>query len=32
MPTGFGLMALGPTRAEPLGDDVLIEADVHRTH
>ncbi len=32
MPPGFGLMALGPTRAEPLGDDVLIEADVHRTH
>jgi diaminohydroxyphosphoribosylaminopyrimidine deaminase/5-amino-6-(5-phosphoribosylamino)uracil reductase len=32
MPTGFGLMALGPTHAAPLGDDVLIEADVHRTH
>ena len=32
MPPGFGLLALGPTRAEPLGDDVLIEADVHRTH
>jgi diaminohydroxyphosphoribosylaminopyrimidine deaminase / 5-amino-6-(5-phosphoribosylamino)uracil reductase len=32
MPPAFGLMALGPTRAEPLGDDVLIEADVHRTH
>jgi diaminohydroxyphosphoribosylaminopyrimidine deaminase / 5-amino-6-(5-phosphoribosylamino)uracil reductase len=32
MPPSFGLGALGPTRAEPLGDDVLIEADVHRTH
>jgi diaminohydroxyphosphoribosylaminopyrimidine deaminase/5-amino-6-(5-phosphoribosylamino)uracil reductase len=32
MPPSFGLAALGPTRAEPLGDDVLIEADVHRTH
>jgi diaminohydroxyphosphoribosylaminopyrimidine deaminase/5-amino-6-(5-phosphoribosylamino)uracil reductase len=32
MPATFGLAALGPTRAEPLGDDVLIEADVHRTH
>ena len=32
MPPSFGLIALGPTRAEPLGDDVLIEADVHRTH
>jgi diaminohydroxyphosphoribosylaminopyrimidine deaminase/5-amino-6-(5-phosphoribosylamino)uracil reductase len=32
MPAGFGLAALGPTRAEPLGDDVMIEADVHRTH
>ena len=32
MPPSFGLMALGPTRAEPLGEDVLIEADVHRTH
>ncbi len=32
MPPTFGLAALGPTRAEPLGDDVLIEADVHRTH
>ncbi|MEO5823325.1 MAG: bifunctional diaminohydroxyphosphoribosylaminopyrimidine deaminase/5-amino-6-(5-phosphoribosylamino)uracil reductase RibD [Vicinamibacteraceae bacterium] len=32
MPPSFGLMALGPTRAEPLGADVLIEADVHRTH
>jgi diaminohydroxyphosphoribosylaminopyrimidine deaminase/5-amino-6-(5-phosphoribosylamino)uracil reductase len=32
MPAGFGLPALGPTRAEPLGRDVLIEADVHRTH
>ena len=32
MPASFGLAALGPTRAEPLGDDVLIEADVHRTH
>ena len=32
MPSSFGLAALGPTRAEPLGDDVLIEADVHRTH
>ena len=32
MPPAFGLAALGPTRAEPLGDDVLIEADVHRTH
>jgi len=32
MPPSFGLLALGPTRAEPLGDDVMIEADVHRTH
>ena len=32
MPSGFGLAALGPTRAAPLGRDVLIEADVHRTH
>ena len=32
MPPSFGLIALGPTRAEPLGDDVMIEADVHRTH
>jgi diaminohydroxyphosphoribosylaminopyrimidine deaminase/5-amino-6-(5-phosphoribosylamino)uracil reductase len=32
MPPSFGLAALGPTRAEPLGDDVMIEADVHRTH
>jgi diaminohydroxyphosphoribosylaminopyrimidine deaminase/5-amino-6-(5-phosphoribosylamino)uracil reductase len=32
MPATFGLAALGPTRAEPLGADVLIEADVHRTH
>ena len=32
MPGAFGLAALGPTRAEPLGDDVLVEADVHRTH
>jgi diaminohydroxyphosphoribosylaminopyrimidine deaminase/5-amino-6-(5-phosphoribosylamino)uracil reductase len=32
MPPGFGLLALGPTHAEPLGRDVLIEADVHRTH
>jgi diaminohydroxyphosphoribosylaminopyrimidine deaminase/5-amino-6-(5-phosphoribosylamino)uracil reductase len=32
MPPSFGLPVLGPTRAEPLGDDVLIEADVHRTH
>lgn len=32
MPSGFGLAALGPTRAEPLGRDVLIEGDVHRTH
>jgi diaminohydroxyphosphoribosylaminopyrimidine deaminase/5-amino-6-(5-phosphoribosylamino)uracil reductase len=32
MPPSFGLAALGPTRAEPLGQDVMIEADVHRTH
>ena len=32
MPPSFGFTALGPPRAEPLGDDVLIEADVHRTH
>ena len=32
MPSSFGLAALGPTRAEPLGEDVMIEADVHRTH
>jgi diaminohydroxyphosphoribosylaminopyrimidine deaminase / 5-amino-6-(5-phosphoribosylamino)uracil reductase len=32
MPAGFGLPALGPAHAEPLGEDVLIEADVHRTH
>ena len=32
MPATFGLAALGPTRAEPLGDDVMVEADVHRTH
>jgi diaminohydroxyphosphoribosylaminopyrimidine deaminase/5-amino-6-(5-phosphoribosylamino)uracil reductase len=32
MPASCGLPALGPARAEPLGDDVLIEADVHRTH
>ena len=25
MPPSFGLAALGPTRAEPLGDDVLLE-------
>jgi diaminohydroxyphosphoribosylaminopyrimidine deaminase/5-amino-6-(5-phosphoribosylamino)uracil reductase len=31
-PAVCGLAALGPTHAEPLGDDVLIEADVHRTH
>jgi diaminohydroxyphosphoribosylaminopyrimidine deaminase/5-amino-6-(5-phosphoribosylamino)uracil reductase len=32
MPPSLGLAALGPTRAEPLGPDTLIEADVHRTH
>jgi diaminohydroxyphosphoribosylaminopyrimidine deaminase/5-amino-6-(5-phosphoribosylamino)uracil reductase len=32
MPPSFGLAALGPTRAEPLGEDIMIEADVHRTH
>jgi diaminohydroxyphosphoribosylaminopyrimidine deaminase/5-amino-6-(5-phosphoribosylamino)uracil reductase len=32
MPPGASLPALGPARAEPLGRDVLIEADVHRTH
>lgn len=32
MPPTFGFMSLGPARAEPLGDDVLVEADVHRTH
>ena len=32
MPPSFGLAMLGPTRAEPLGPDVMIEADVHGTH
>ena len=32
MPAGCGWVALGPTRAMPLGADVMMEADVHRTH
>src|SRR4029450_5644823 len=32
MPSTFGLAALGPTRAGPLGNDGMVEADVHRTH
>lgn len=31
MPQGLVLAGLGPVRAQPLGADVLLEADVHRT-
>jgi diaminohydroxyphosphoribosylaminopyrimidine deaminase/5-amino-6-(5-phosphoribosylamino)uracil reductase len=30
MPPDFSLAALAPVRAQPLGPDVLLEADVHR--